>query len=187
MVWASQVLTVLRVWGVLRTLLVAVVLAFVVQLVATSHVGLPTFAFSLPVLNLIPPVAGLVLAAPLVDQTPELTLRTARAVPLLLLLRYLAVQAAGVIVVASLASTAWTLGRALLVVVFLGVSALSSVLLGGWYWVPLVALAYGWLLLTQDPDHAALTGAGVPAAVVGLLLGGGAYVAAGTLRSHRAG
>jgi hypothetical protein len=177
---------VLRAWGVSRTMLLAACLAAAVQLVTATYVGLPSFEAAISTLDLAPPAAALLLTAPLVDQTPDLTVRSARPVALLLLLRYAAVQCAGGVVLASLALTAWTLERACVVVLFLAGSAVGVAVLGGWYWVPVLGAAYAWLWRAQhlrslaDADVPLLVAAG------GLALGGLAYVAAGSHRVRRA-
>ena len=181
----SRRLAVARAWGLPRTLLLAVLLAGAVQLVATSYVGLPSFADDIPALELVPPAAALVLAPPLVDQTPELTLRAGRPLWLVLLLRYAAVQAAGAVVVASLASTAWTFERSLVVVLFLAGSALGAAVLGGYQWVPVMAGSYLWLLHSQQLDDLADADAPVVVAAAGLVLAGLVYVMAGVYRVHR--
>lgn len=181
----SRALAVARAWGLPRTLLLAVLLAGSVQLVATSYVGLPSFADDIPALDLVPPAAALVLASPLIDQTPELTLRAGRALGLVLLLRYTAAHAAGAIVVASLASTGWTFERSLVVVLFLAGSALSAAVLGATFWVPVMVGSYLWLLRSQQLDDLADADVPVAAVAAGLVLAGLAYVAAGLYRVHR--
>lgn len=181
----SRQLAVARAWGLPRTLLLAVLLAGSVQLVATSYVGLPSFAAEIPALDLVPPAAALVLSSPLVDQTPDLTLRAGRPLGLVLLLRYTAVHAAGAVVVASLASTAWTFERSLVVVLFLAGSALAATVLGGAFWVPVMAVSYLWLLRSQQLDDLADADVPVVVAAAGLVLAGLVYVTAGLYRVHR--
>ncbi|MCW2851434.1 MAG: hypothetical protein JWM84_1098, partial [Nocardioides sp.] len=60
----SSRIAVLRAWGVPRTLLLAVAIAGAVQLVASTYVGLPSFAAEIPALDLAAPAAALVLTAP---------------------------------------------------------------------------------------------------------------------------
>lgn len=178
-------LAVARSWGLPRTLLLALLLAGAVQLVATSYVGLPSFAADIPALDLVPPAAALLLAAPLVDQTPDLTLRAARPLGQLLLLRYAATHAAGTIVVASLALSGWTLERSLVVVLFLAGSAVGAALLHSWYWVPVMGASYVWLLRSQNLDDLTDADIPIPAAVAGLVLAAAIYVAAGCYRVQR--
>ena len=181
----SRRLAVARAWGLPRTLLLAAVLAGAVQLVASSYVGLPSFAADIPALDLVPPAAALLLAPPLVDQTPDLTLRAGRPLGLVLLLRYTTVQSAGAIVVVSLASTAWTFERSLVVVLFLAGSALGAAVLGGYHWVPVMAGSYLWLLRSQQLDELADADVPVVVAAAGLVLAGLVYVAAGAYRIRR--
>lgn len=178
-------LAVARAWGVPRTLLLALVLAGVVQLVATSYVGLPSFAADIPALDLVPPAAALVLAAPLVDQTPDLTLRAGRPLRQVFLLRYAATHVSGAIVVASLALTGWTTERSLAVVLFLAGSAVGVALLQSWYWVPMMGASYVWLLRSQHLDDLADADIPVAAAIAGLLIAGLVYVCSGLHRDHR--
>ncbi|MCD4532678.1 hypothetical protein LRP67_01060 [Nocardioides sp. cx-169] len=168
----------LRAWGVSRTLLFAALLSAAVQLAAATYVGLPSFEAAISTLDLVPPAAGMLLAAPLVDQTPELTLRSTRPLALLLLLRYAAVQCAGAVVLASLALTAWTLERAGVVVLFLAGSAVAAAALGGWYWVPVLGAGYAWLWRAQDLRDLADADVPLLTAAAGLGLGGLFYVAA---------
>ena len=182
----SRALVVARAWGVPRTLLVAAALACVVQLAAASYVGLPSFSADIPALDLVPPAAALLLAGPLVEQTPALTLHAGRPLGQMLLLRYAATQAAGAVVVGSLALTGWSLERSLAVVLFLAGSAVFTALLGAWYWVPMMGGCYGWLLRSQQLDDLADADIPYAAAAAGLVIGGLAYVAAGIYRTHRA-
>lgn len=182
----SEALAVARAWGVPRTLLLALLLAISVQVVATTYVGLPSFAASIPALDLVPPAAALLLGSPLVDRTPDLTLRAVRPLSRVLLLRYAAVQAAGALVVASLVLSAWTLERALVVVPFLAGAALGTAALGGWYWVPVMGGSYAWLLWVQHLDGVGEADVDVVVALTSLALAGLAYVGAGVHRVHRA-
>jgi hypothetical protein len=168
-----------------QTFLLALLLSGSVQLVATSYVGLPSFAAEVPALVLVPPAAGLLLASPLVDQMPELTLRAGRPLGRVLLLRYATTQIAGAIVVASLALTGWTFERSLVVVLFLAGSAVAASALGPWHWVPVMGASYGWLLRSQHLDDLADADIPVAAAAAGLVLAGAVYVAAGCYRVHR--
>lgn len=181
----SRALAVARAWGVPRTLLLALLLGGFAQLVAASYVGLPSFTADIPALDLVPPAAALLLASSLVDQTPELTLRAGRPLVLVLLLRYAAAQAAGAIVIVSLASAGWTLERSLAVALFLAGSAVTAALLDGWYWVPVMGAGYAWLLRSQHLETSADADIPVLAAAAGLVLAGVAYVAIGCLRVHR--
>lgn len=181
----SRALAVARTWGVPRTVLVAAALGGFAQLVAASYVGLPSFAADIPALQLVPPAAALVLASPLLDQTPDLTLGAGRPLTQVLLLRYVTTQVAGGLVVASLALTGWTLERSLVVVVFLAGSASAVALTGSFYWVPVLAASYLWLLRGQHLDDAGGGEVTVVVAVVGLVLGASIYVAAGLYRVHR--
>jgi len=171
----SRALAVARAWGVPRTLLLALLLAGSAQLAAASYVGLPAFAADIPALDLVPPAAALVLASPLVDQTPDLTLRAGRPLWQVLTLRYAASHAAGAIVVAGLCLSGWTFHRSLAVVLFLAGSALGTALLGGWFWVPMMGVSYAWLRSQQLTDVGA---ADVPivAAAAASVLGGLVYV-----------
>jgi len=182
----SRTLAVARAWGVPRTTLLSLLLVGSAQLVATSYVGLPSFAADIPALDLVPPAAALLLASPLVDQTPDLTLRAGRPLWQLLLLRYAATHTAGGIVVAGLALSGWSLERSLVVTLFLAGSALATALLGAWYWVPVMGCSYGWLLRSQHLDD--LADADIPLAVAaaGLVLGAAVYLAAGLHRVRRA-
>ena len=188
--WVSPTVSSLRAvahaWGLGRTLGLAVVLAAMAPIAAATYVGLPSFEAAIPVLDLVPPVAALLLAGPLVDQTPDLTLRAARPVALLLLLRYLAVQCAGAVVLASLALTAWTWERASVVVLLLAGSAVGVALLGGWYWVPMLGAGYAWLWRAQHLRNLAEADVPPVLAAGGVLLAGLAYVAVGGYRTHRA-
>ncbi|WP_193606727.1 hypothetical protein [Nocardioides lijunqiniae] len=181
----SSRLAVLRAWGAPRTLLTALALAGAVQLAASAYVGLPAFAAEIPALDLAAPAAALLLASPLVDQTPDLTLRAVRPLWRVLLLRYALVQACGAVVLVSLTLTAWTLSRALVLVVFLAGSAVAVAAVEAWFWVPVLAASYAWLWRAQQrgaaEDDVALT-----SALATLVLGGLVFVAAGTWRAHRA-
>ncbi|WP_193611154.1 hypothetical protein [Nocardioides lijunqiniae] len=180
----SSRLAVLRAWGAPRTLLTALALAGAVQLAASTYVGLPAFAAEIPALDLAAPAAALLLASPLVDQTPDLTLRAVRPLWRVLLLRYAVVQVAGTLVLVSLTLTAWTLARALVLVVFLAGSAVTVAAVDAWFWVPVLAASYAWLWWVQQRgahgSDVALT-----SAVAALVLGGLVFVAAGTWRVHR--
>jgi hypothetical protein len=177
---------VLRAWGVPRTLLLAGLIALGVQLAARTYVGLPTFAAAIPVLDLVPPAAALVLAAPLVDQTPELTLRAGRPLWVVLVLRYAAVQGAGALVLASLALSPWTLARSLTVVLFLSGATVAAAALGAWYWVPVMGTSYAWLWRTQHLDDLGEADVGVLTGLGALVLAGLTHVAVGAYRVHRA-
>lgn len=168
-----------------RTLLLALLLAGWAQLVATSYVGMPSFEAEIPALDLVPPAAALVLAAPLVDQTPDLTLRAGRPLGQVLLLRYVATHTAGAIVIGSLALSGWSFERSLVVVLFLAGSAVAATGLGAWHWVPMMAGSYVWLLRSQHLDD--LNDADVPvaAAATALVAAGVIYVLAGLYRTHR--
>jgi hypothetical protein len=182
----SSRVAVLRTWGVPRTLLMAVAIAGAVQLVASTYVGLPSFAAEIPALDLAAPAAALVLTAPLVDQTPALTVRAVRPLWQVLLLRYAAVHAAGAIVLASLALTAWTLARSLVLVLFLAGGAVAVALADAWFWVPVLGASYAWLWRVQHQSGPGEADVSVTGAGAALVLGGLAFVAAGLWRTHRA-
>ncbi|WP_134741116.1 hypothetical protein [Nocardioides sp. 503] len=168
-----------------RTLMLALALAGVVQLVAATYVGLPSFAAEIPALDLAPPAAALVLAAPLVDQTPDLTLRAVRPLWSVLLLRYVATQAAGALVLASLALTGWTLARSLVLVLFLAGSAVAVALVDAWFWVPVLAASYAWLWRVQHLSGSGEADVALTGVAAATVLGGLAFVAAGVWRVHR--
>lgn len=182
---SRTLVAVARAWGVQRSLLLALLLGGSAQLIAASYVGLPSFTADIPALDLMPPAAALLLVSPLVDQTPELTLRAGRRLVEVLSLRYAAAHTAGAIVVASLTLSGWTLERSLAVVLFLAGSAVGAALLDGWYWVPVMGAAYAWLLRSQQLQTNADADIPIPAAAAGLVVAGVLYVAIGCYRVHR--
>ncbi len=64
-------------------------------------------------------------------------------------------------------------------------SALAAAVLGGAFWVPVMAGSYLWLLRSQQLDDLADADVPVVVAAAGLVLAGLAYVTAGVYRVHR--
>ncbi|MCX6401831.1 MAG: hypothetical protein NTX33_18110 [Propionibacteriales bacterium] len=181
----SRAPAVVRAWALGVAFLAALALGGLALLVGDVVVDLPGVRDIVFVLHMVPGLAAIALAFPLVDRTPDLTLLSATHPARLFALRF-----AGLVVVATpvavcVGVAGWTAAGAGVVLGFVGVAGLFSAILGLWYWGPMLVGLYGWIRW-PDCDAAAHAGPWWLLPWLGLLgLCGAAYVVISSRRVQR--
>lgn len=177
-------ITALRAWGVLRLGLAAVATVVLIETTATDQLTVPPFSFALDGWCLVPPLAAITQAEPLVDRSPQLASYATRS-PITIALLRLSLAAAGtasVIGYCLLSADGGTVAR--WVLAFVACAAVAVTLLGSWYWLPLLPLAFGWIQYTHGrfPSRDLELSTAVLVAVAGTATAG--YVAGTLLRAR---
>lgn len=174
MTGASHWLAVLRVWGMRRALAFALVLGIGAGVYSSNVLLLPTLEQAIAVVNLVPPLAGTLLGHSLVEPLPDGARTAQRRLVPMFAARYAVLQLVGVIIVVVLAGTAgyaaWPAVPA-----FVALSAICVTALREWYWVPMLAVTYGWLQLGQGTVPDRLADLGLGGAAVAAVAGGAVY------------
>ncbi len=147
---ASHLFRVGRVWGVHRGLAVALGLAAAAQLTAGRFVGWPALRDAIAVPAFVPPLAGLLLAQPLLDGLPHLTRLSMRSPLVHFAARFVAVHLCGSIVVLGLVGSGRSWSWSLSVTAFVSLGALLVAGLQSWYWIPMLATGYGWIQVSTS-------------------------------------
>jgi hypothetical protein len=135
----------LRAWGAGRVTLVCGLAVLLVETTATDQFGLPTVEDRVNGWSLLPALVALTVVEPLVDRSPQLTEHATRAPVVIALARLgLAFAGAGAVAGYCLLSPEGGLVAAY-VLTAVALAAVMVALLGPWYWVPLLPIAFAWL------------------------------------------
>lgn len=185
MACSSRVLVVARVWGLGSALVVAFVVGCFALMVGDVFVPVPGVRDIVAVLHMVPGLAAIALAFPLIERTPDLTVLSAHSPNRLFALRFIGVVGVSLPVAVCVDLAGWSASGAAMVLGFVGLAAVASAALGIWYWGPALVLMYAWI---HWPGRDSFAFAGpfwlaVWLAVVGVC--GVSYVVISARRVHR--
>ncbi|NHA00612.1 hypothetical protein G5V59_12900 [Nocardioides sp. W3-2-3] len=144
---------------------------------------LPAFEQAVILTNLAPPLTALLLGHALIDSTEDLNRLSQRPVVWLRTARYVLIQIAAIPAAVTL-SAAVDSALYATVPLFVAAAAVLVVLLGDWYWPPILIGIYGWLRFTQAEAFLTAVDVGPILLAGAVLLGGVAYVFGERLRSQ---